>query len=312
MDKLRAFLKRARAVHGKFYDYSQVIYQNAHTKVKVGCQYHGIFQVLPCNHTSAKSGCPKCYYERKFSLTTKQFKQRARDVHGKRYNYDSAVYKGNDAHLKIQCKNHGAFTQSARLHLAGYGCSKCNNELKLADIIKKATDVHEGYYDYSSNKAASRMEIFKVGCPVHGVFSQGVRNHLKGHGCRDCQQVKQHSIGRRTLLLQGFEEQGLHWILDNTNITLPSIFESKHPKRDSRPPVFSYRHPDGKVRRYHPDFWVPDKDIVVEVKSTWTLGVPGSVVREATKAKKRAVEALGFKFKLLVMEESGKRLNIRL
>ena len=40
----KQFIKRAIAVHGNKYDYSLVEYVNAHTKVKIICEIHGVFE----------------------------------------------------------------------------------------------------------------------------------------------------------------------------------------------------------------------------------------------------------------------------
>lgn len=41
------------------YDYSLVEYKTAHTKVKIICKKHGVFEQSPNNHLNGK-GCPKC------------------------------------------------------------------------------------------------------------------------------------------------------------------------------------------------------------------------------------------------------------
>jgi len=55
------FIKRAVAVHGDRYDYSQVDYVASNKKVKIVCKNHGIFQQSPYDHMSNKR-CPKCTY----------------------------------------------------------------------------------------------------------------------------------------------------------------------------------------------------------------------------------------------------------
>ena len=53
------FIKRAREVYGDFYDYSEVVYINYITKVKIICPIHGEFEVLPPNHLN-NHRCNKC------------------------------------------------------------------------------------------------------------------------------------------------------------------------------------------------------------------------------------------------------------
>jgi Zn finger protein HypA/HybF involved in hydrogenase expression len=52
-------VKRFKDVHGDKYDYSNVIYENITTKVKIGCNLHGDFLQAPSWHISGH-GCIKC------------------------------------------------------------------------------------------------------------------------------------------------------------------------------------------------------------------------------------------------------------
>ena len=85
---------------------------------------------------------------------------------------------------------------------------------------------------------------------------------------------------------------------------LKELFESKHPKANKRPPTIWYEI-DGTTRRYHPDFWIPSQNIVVEVKSEYTKGLEGSEWNNMLRAKRQAVKDSGFKFRLLVLDSAG-------
>jgi hypothetical protein len=64
------FKEKAEKVHGLKFDYSQVDYVNARTKVKIICPKHGIFEQVPQSHLRG-SGCPICLEsqgERKVAL----------------------------------------------------------------------------------------------------------------------------------------------------------------------------------------------------------------------------------------------------
>jgi len=56
---LDEFIAKAKVTHGDFYDYSDVVYKNIHTKVGVICPVHGKFLVDPALHIQ-RTGCPKC------------------------------------------------------------------------------------------------------------------------------------------------------------------------------------------------------------------------------------------------------------
>jgi hypothetical protein len=56
------------------------------------------------------------------------FINRAREVHGDKFNYDSVDYKTNKDNVTIICKEHGPFQQSPGNHLSGKGCLLCQQE----------------------------------------------------------------------------------------------------------------------------------------------------------------------------------------
>ena len=56
------FIRDARDIHGDKYDYSNVNYVNACTKVRIICNNHGSFLQSPSKHINSKCGCPECAY----------------------------------------------------------------------------------------------------------------------------------------------------------------------------------------------------------------------------------------------------------
>jgi len=58
---IEEFTKKAERIHGKNkYDYSRVVYVGAHTKVKIICAKHGVFEQTPNSHSNEGCGCPRC------------------------------------------------------------------------------------------------------------------------------------------------------------------------------------------------------------------------------------------------------------
>lgn len=53
------FIKKAKAIHGGEYDYSEVTYHRALDKVSIICKEHGEFKQRPNTHLMGK-GCPSC------------------------------------------------------------------------------------------------------------------------------------------------------------------------------------------------------------------------------------------------------------
>lgn len=133
------FIRRAREIHGDKYDYSKTVYKLSQEKVCIICPLHGEFWIKPNKHLSSKRGCPKCGREkmgRERRLTTEEFINKARLVHGNRYDYSKVVYESSKKEVCIICPEHGEFWQKAENHLGGCGCHECN-KWELEENIKK-------------------------------------------------------------------------------------------------------------------------------------------------------------------------------
>ena len=66
----------------------------------------------------------------KLKYTTESWIEKARELHGERFDYSKTIYTGSQDKIKIICKRHGAYRQVASKHLAGNNCPKCFNEDK--------------------------------------------------------------------------------------------------------------------------------------------------------------------------------------
>lgn len=66
------FIQKAQEIHGDRYDYELVEYVHSHTKVKINCHTHGVFEQTPTNHLN-HNGCPICAKEA-FGWTRSGFK----------------------------------------------------------------------------------------------------------------------------------------------------------------------------------------------------------------------------------------------
>lgn len=121
------FVGRAKAKHGDKYDYSNVKYVNANTKVKIICPEHGEFEQTPSMHLSGQ-GCQKCGREKLSDLyrcSKKKFVDKAKMIHGDKYNYSKVEYINAHTKVCIICSEHGEFYQRPEKHLRGQGCPKC-------------------------------------------------------------------------------------------------------------------------------------------------------------------------------------------
>lgn len=61
-------------------------------------------------------------------LTNNEFIEKARSIHGDKYDYSKVKYEHSTKKVCIICPEHGEFLQTPNSHLMGKGCSKCRNE----------------------------------------------------------------------------------------------------------------------------------------------------------------------------------------
>ena len=184
------FIEKSIKIHSDIYDYSKVNYIDATTKIIISCKIHGDFEQKPYSHLNGH-GCYMCCKNRK--LNTIEFIEKAKLIHGDKYDYSKVDYKYNDEKVIITCKIHGDILQTPNHHLQGSGCGKCgviirSNKARktLEEFIEKARLVHGDKYDYSKVDYKSRHTKIIVICKIHGEFEQDAGTHLCGANCYKC------------------------------------------------------------------------------------------------------------------------------
>lgn len=126
---VKEFIKRAKEVHGDKYDYSKVSFKNTSEKICIICPEHGEFWQRADSHLYKKNGCPKCHPNHK--RTTEEFINKAKEIHGNKYDYSKVEYVNNITPVCIICHKHGEFWQRPNSHLSRkQGCPSCS-ESKL-------------------------------------------------------------------------------------------------------------------------------------------------------------------------------------
>ena len=194
----KEFVEKARKIHGDKYDYSKVEYKNINTKVCIICPIHGEFWQTPKNHLKGQ-GCNKCAIEHKANirkLSLEEFVEKARKIHGDKYDYSKVEYKGIKEKVLIICPIHGEFYQTPREHLSGCGCQECSGNKKLTteEFIRRAKEIHGNKYDYSKVVYVNAHTKICIICPEHGEFWQLPSDHLNTNGCEKCGIEKRASL----------------------------------------------------------------------------------------------------------------------
>lgn len=201
------FVAEARLVHGDSYIYDKFEFVNKKTKGTIYCPKHDIyFEQTPCKHLYGQ-GCPKCRYEKASKSKThtqEWFLQKAKEIHGDKYDYSKSVYVKNHENLTIVCHEkdrygfeHGEFLMTPNNHLHKsnpQGCPKCGREKSIKSrtipfekYVSLASTVHNGKYIYDPSSYANTYSFIDITCPIHGVFNQKASNHLwMCQGCPKC------------------------------------------------------------------------------------------------------------------------------
>ncbi len=197
-NKTQTFIDKAKAIHEDKYDYSKSKYINCDTKIIIICSQHGEFYQTPRVHLK-RSGCKKCgianrAFANKSSIT--EFMDRAKRIHGDKYDYSKSIYVNCDTKMIIKCDQHGDFYQTPYNHLKGKGCRKCGfitgaaqQRLTKNDFIKRAIKLHGNVYDYSHVNYKNNNSQIEIICKTHGKFMQQPNNHLVGNGCPKCGRI---------------------------------------------------------------------------------------------------------------------------
>lgn len=182
------FIEKARQIHGDKYDYSKVEYINCKTKVCIICPIHGEFWQKPYAHLYGQD-CPKCSH-RSCRYTNEEWIEKAKQIHGDKYDYSKVNYLDAKTKVCIICRKHGEFWQYPNVHLKGCGCVKCFAEFNKDNVdtfIFKANKIHKYKYDYSKVKYVNSQTKVCIICHKHGEFWQRPCDHLnQKQGCPLC------------------------------------------------------------------------------------------------------------------------------
>lgn len=170
-------------------DYSEVVYINMHTKVKIidrdlmsNGEEYGVFWQEPIVHLKGCGHPLKGKYKQIFkqSSNTKEFIEKSKIIHSdKNYDYSKVNYVNNHTKVCIICNKHGEFNISPDNFLQGKGCPKCGNHLSYAEdeiynLISPHYDVERNNRDILNGQ---EIDIFipslKIGIEYHGLRWHG-------------------------------------------------------------------------------------------------------------------------------------------
>ena len=183
-----SFIEKAKTIHNNKYDYSKVDYKKAREKVCIICPEHGEFWQSPNQHLSGH-GCPKCSGN---FMDTPYFIEKARKIHGDKYDYSKVIFEKAQKKICIICPEHGEFYQTPNHHLNGKGCPKCGR-LRISNKQRKSKEEwialfkekHKDRFDYSLITDIPRNNVkLPIRCVKHNyLFYQDAAHHINYDNC---------------------------------------------------------------------------------------------------------------------------------
>lgn len=164
------------------------------------------FKCNKCGHIFSKTpflfirsnGCQKCKCSSQ-KLTTEEFIQRAKKIHGDKYDYSESEYKSTDEDVIVIChekdefgEEHGRFKVTPHAHIGSMhsGCPKCSGKFRKDTdyFIRQAKRIHGDKYIYAKTQYVKALEDVIITCPIHGDFQLTPNEHLNGRGCPLCKE----------------------------------------------------------------------------------------------------------------------------
>lgn len=119
--------------------------------------------------------------------TREEFIEKAKKIHGSKYDYSNVVYKGNKIHVEIICPEHGPFWQRPDSHVVrGQGCPFCGLEKQKS--LFHGVGINDVLCERNSPAYTHWAGILKRCYPTDSDKKAG---RFKGYeGCEICEEWK--------------------------------------------------------------------------------------------------------------------------
>lgn len=179
-----------------------------------------------------------------FKRKNENFIERAKAVHGEKYDYSLVRYRGASNRITLICKKHGNFELTPTSLLSGKGCPFCaTNRLTRDEFLETVRSLYKNLYEYSKctyTHKSSKSEYITVTCKTHGDFIVKVEDHLKGIGCPRCAKEAKMLVNLDSKR-KSVKEKSEELLELDEEITYPVIVRFT----DSKSQVKSYHWTDG-------------------------------------------------------------------
>lgn len=196
------FLEDCIAQHGDTYILDKVQYKGALSPIIIGCHIHGDFVVAKAANFANGSGCPACGRNKTTvsrRLDADALLAEMKITHNNKYTYPDNLkyFTGLHGDIKINCPEHGEFTQLAATHKNGGGCLRCGidtaaikKRISVDDFIKRCNVIHNNNFDYTGISLPNGIrgdDPITIKCIKHNQICN-VTPHSHLYGSTNCPQ----------------------------------------------------------------------------------------------------------------------------
>ena len=201
-----------------------------------------------------------------------------------------------------KCKRAGNKEATQKTLMARYGTTCISKIPKHKEKCQETTSAKYGVKHHTQS-AETKRKIRKTCLKRYGVRSHNQNPEIHSKQTQSRYTAKSAILNGNVVKLRGYEPKALEYMIHRVGIPEGSIIADRE-----NIPTITYTFL-GKDHRYFPDFYIPKRNLIVEVKSVWTLASSRKVFNTMV-AKASACLAQGFKFKLLVMKPNGEELKL--
>lgn len=278
-----------------------------------------------------KAGCNACCKERAHLTAVavhglnpdtyrKRVKERTRGRIEVLEDYIGYSKRSGADKIRHLCKIHGEFrTYPDRvLSTKHFGCAECvsaarrfqRRSITPKQFKQKLREVHGNDVipigEYVNKTTRMEFKCVHDGCK----WTTTPDSALSGHGCPECARhinigaigrAKDYMLGDTAVRVRGYEPQALDLLMRK--------YEPSELRVGREVPTIQYTH-NNKKRTYYPDIFIPEENRIVEVKSTYFFGFTDEALFATLKSKRAGVLRAGYKFNVLVMGRSGRKIKI--
>lgn len=211
------FIIKSQLKFNSLFSFPNIVYVKSSTPINIECSIHGEFTTTPTIHLGSETGaCQGCLMDAR----AKQFFVSAYNKFGDKFDYTDSVFLGSTSPIEIRCKEHGAFTTSAKHHIetpSGSnnpslgGCKECARETQREKVTKPLSHWEElvtkksngtmTLVDYIGGFGTNdTSNIAVINCPIHGEFHYSFTSLTKTADTLSCPHCFQenNSWGGRT------------------------------------------------------------------------------------------------------------------